>query len=442
MPQVRLHKPSGNGRVHVGGRDVYVGRFGSPEAQARYLELMVEHGYLPAPAANAAAEPVVTEPPAVAPVSLPAGGEDVPAGLTLGELCRMYLVHLDESRPGGKRATHRDRVVAAVRAMRPLATMPAAKFGTRAFLEVRERLIATPRKVQPRKPDEPPAPATGKRSRRRKPAKPRKPQAVVRLSRRWINDVMRVVLQIFDWAQLRELVPDDRVAALRIVKPLKAGESEAREIPKRKPVKKSVVRETLPYLTTEVADLVLFIRFTGCRPSEAASLRMCRIRDSDKRCWRYVPKRHKTAHRGKQRHIPIGPKARAIVEAHAAGRDPRDYVFTPRRSVRRVEPVDGVLPMKQARPSPRVGRRFTKDALRIAIRRAVVKANEEREKSGQTPLPHWTPYQLRYLRLREIRRQQGLEATQATAGHSEAAMTDHYAPANWRSAERAALASG
>jgi len=450
MPQVRLYRRTGMGRVRIDGRDVYVGRFGSPEAQARYLELMVEHGYLPAAAvpgsatgAGAVAERAESpREPAASPVELPGGGEDVPAGLTLGELCRMYLVHLEEIRPKGRQCSRWNRGLAAVRAMRPLGAMPAAKFGTRAFLEVRQRLIATPRAVQPRKSDEPAEPTPGKRSRRRKARKPRPPQKVVRLSRRWINDVMQAVRLMFDWAVLQELVPDDRVGALRVVKPLKLGEGKAREIPKRKPVKKSVLRATLPYLTPEVADLVLFIRWTGCRPSEAMRLRVCRIRDRHKPVWRYVPKRHKTAHRGKQRHIAIGPKARAIVEAHAAGRDPRDYVFTPQRSVRRVHAVDGVLPMKQARPSPRAGRKFTKDGLRIAIRRAIAKANAEREKSGEPPLPHWTPYQLRYLRLREIRRQQGLEATQATAGHSEAAMTDHYAPANWRSAERAALASG
>ena len=171
-------------------------------------------------------------------------------------------------------------------------------------------------------------------------------------------------------------------------------------------------------------------------------MRWCRIRDRDKPVWRYVPRRHKTSHRGKQRHIPIGPKARAIIEAHAVGRDPRDFVFTPQRSLRQVEPVDGVLPMKQAKASPLVGERFTKDALRIAVRRAVDRANKEREKAGEPPLPHWTPYQLRYLRLREIRKRGGLEATQATAGHSDAVMTDHYAPANWGRAARAALATG
>lgn len=432
MPQVRLHKPSGNGRVNVGGREVYVGRYGSPEAHQRYLELMVEHGYLPATAVPVpAAKPVEPEP-----TRLPAGNEDVPAGLTVGELCRMYLVHLDETNPPGRKVSTRNRALAAARAMRPLATMPAAKFGTRAFLDVRQRLIETPRRVQEKKP-----PKVGKRS-RRKPEPPALPSAPVPLSRRWVNDVMQAVRAMFDWGVLQELVPDDRAAALRVVKPLKEGESKARETPRRKPVKPSVVRATLPYLTPEVADLVLFIRWTGCRPSEAAGMRLGRIRDREKPVWRYVPRRHKTAHRGKQRHIAIGPKARAIVEAHAVGRGPREYVFTPQRSLRRVEPVDGVLSMRQAKTSPLVGDRFTKDALRIAVRRAVARANKEREKLGEPPLPYWTPYQLRYLRLREIRKAAGLEAAQATAGHSEATMTDHYAPANWGRAARAALATG
>lgn len=431
LPRVRLHKPSGNGRVSVGGREVYVGRYGSPEARERYLELMVKHGYLPATAVPAA------KPAESGPVPLPAGNEDVPAGLTLGELCRMYLVHLEPLRPKGQPCSRWNRALAAVRAMRPLATMPAAKFGTRAFLDVRQRLVETPRQVQKKKPRK-----VGRRSRCKPVELPAPPPAAVLLSRRWVNDVMQAVRAMLDWAVLHELVPDDRAAALRVVKPLKAGESKARETPRRKPVKASVVRATLPCLTAEVADLVLFIRWTGCRPSEAAGMRLGRIRDREKPVWRYVPKRHKTSHRGKQRHIAIGPKARAIVEAHAVGRGPRDFVFTPERSLRQVEPVDGVLLLRQAKASPLVGDRFTKDALRIAVRRAVARANKEREKLGEAPLPYWTPYQLRYLRLREIRKAGGREAAQAIAGHSEATMTDHYAPANWSRAARAALATG
>lgn len=123
MPQVGHHKPTGMGRVR--GRHFYVGRFGSPEAQARYLELMVEHGYLPAaavpgPASGAGATGEVAEPPRdpaaspVLPVELPGGGGDVPAGLTLGELCRMYLVHLEQVRPQRRQCSRWNRGLAAV----------------------------------------------------------------------------------------------------------------------------------------------------------------------------------------------------------------------------------------------------------------------------------------------------------------------------------------
>jgi len=77
LPEVRLHKRSGNGRVFINGREYWVGPFGSPEAKARYEEPIVEHGHLAAsaPATQVAAEPVVSEPVAVAPISLQECGE-------------------------------------------------------------------------------------------------------------------------------------------------------------------------------------------------------------------------------------------------------------------------------------------------------------------------------------------------------------------------------
>jgi integrase len=247
---------------------------------------------------------------------------------------------------------------------------------------------------------------------------------------------------MFHWGVLQELVPDDRVKALEIVPALAKGQTTALDNPDRKPVRPSVVRATLPYMTAEVADLIWFIRLTGCRPSEAARMKPYRIRDRHKAVWRYVPKRHKTAHKGKQRHVAIGPEAQAIVTAHAAGRGERDYVFTPQRSVPARKTKDGVIPMEPRKPSPRAGKRFTKDTILRAVTRAIVKANTARAEEGLPPLPHWTPYQLRYTRLREIRKAGGREAAQAIAGHSRATMTDHYAPANWGPAAQFAAKHG
>ena len=88
------------------------------------------------------------------------------------------------------------------------------------------------------------------------------------------------------WGVLQELVPGDRVKPLEIVPALAHGQTKAREIPERKPVRPSIVRATLPYLTAEVADLIWFIRLAGCRPSEAARMKLRRIRDRSKAVWR------------------------------------------------------------------------------------------------------------------------------------------------------------
>ena len=84
------------------------------------------------------------------------------------------------------------------------------------------------------------------------------------------------------------------------------------------------------------------------------------------------------------------------------------------------------------RASARVGKLFTSNAIRVAIQRAAAVAG----------VPSWTPYQLRYLRLREIRRDYGPEAARATAGHTRESMTAHYAPPSWEAAAGAAAASG
>ena len=422
LPAMRRHKATNTARIVLGGKVHSLGRWGSPEAQDRYDTLMA--AFIASGRTSLDAGRAVIGRPAPMPEPQPApSSRDATGGLTVGELARAWLADIEATRPDCRRTSLWHGAVAASRAVRPFATMPVAAFGSRALVDVQRRLVTTPV-------------AAGKAADAGTPANAK------RLSRRYINDIVGRVRQLFHWGVLHELVPDDRVKALEIVPALAKGQTAARDNPGRKPVRPSVVRATLPYLTAELADLIWFIRLTGCRPSEARRMKSCRIRDRNKAVWRYVPKRHKTSHRGKQRHVPIGPDAQAIVLAHTNDRSDRDYVFSPQRSVPVRKAKDGVIPMEPRKPSPRVGRMFKKDAINRAVNRAIVKANKARAEEGLSPLPHWTPYQLRYTRLREIRNRAGLEAAQATAGHSRATMTDHYAPANWQAAAGAAAASG
>jgi integrase len=304
--------------------------------------------------------------------------------------------------------------MAVTKVLLPVGGMAAADFGPRALQEARQRLLTTPytRKVRN---DE------GKVEVR---AFPR--------TRRNVNEIIGRVRQMFGWAVANELVPESKAYALGKVKDLAPGESTAIDNDRRGPVADSLVDATLPFLTPEVADFVRVCRLTGSRPSEICRMTLSQIHDRDKPVWRYVPVRHKTARKGKVRHIPIGPKAQAIILAHAAGRPENDPVFTPRRSVPARITKDGTLPMAPRRASGRVGVAFTSGVIRIAVARAC-------EKAGLTL---WTPYSLRYSRTLEVREKFGAEAAKATAGHSSEQQTAHYAPPTWAAAAEAALATG
>ncbi len=425
LPAMRLDSRTGHARVRINGKTHWLGPWGSPQTQDRFDTLMAAYiasGRRSVDAGLTVMGRTIATVQSVQPQTVPAAPAPRPAppdatgGLTVGELARAWLADIEATRPDYRTTSLWHGAIAASRAIRPFAAMPVTAFGSRALVEVQKHLVGGM------------ATSNGKE---------RKP-----LSRRYINDIIGRVRQLFHWGVLNELVPDDRVKALEIVPTLAKGQTAARDNPARKPVKPSIVRATLPYLTQEVADLIWFMRLTGCRPSEARRMKMCRIRDQHKPVWRYVPKRHKTSHHGKQRHIAIGPQAQAIVLAHVAGRSDREYVFTPERSVPARKPRDGVVSMIPRKPSPRVGKRFDRNAILRAVTRAIEKANKAREQEGLPLLPHWTPYQLRYTRLREIRKAGGREAAQAIAGHSRATMTDHYAPANWGKAAQAALRNG
>lgn len=115
-------------------------------------------------------------------------------------------------------------------------------------------------------------------------------------SRRYVNDTVGRIRQLFNWAVGLELIPPERAYALSRIRALPMG--QGRETVRLTEVTADGVNATLPHLTDEARALVLFIRWTACRPSEAARLRMRDVHDVDRPIWRYHPPMHKTAHRG------------------------------------------------------------------------------------------------------------------------------------------------
>lgn len=173
--------------------------------------------------------------------------------------------------------------------------------------------------------------------------------------------------------------------------------------------------------------------------------------------WEYRPANHKTAYRGRERVIYIGPKAQAILLPYLL-RDAQTNCFSPaeseekrheeQRRHRRTRVQPSQWNRRKAKPKRAPRTTYTKDSYQTAIARAVVKANKKRTEAaadmGVEPilLPHWHANQLRHSKATEIRRQFGLEAAQVSLGHAKADVTQVYAERDARLAVEVARKIG
>jgi integrase len=399
LPAMHVHASTGHARVHINGKTHWLGPYGSPEAQCRYDALVAAY--------IASGRKSVEAAQAVAPPPPPA------ADLTIGELSLAWLKHIRAAKGDGwKQSSTYSAALSATRALRPVAACHAKQFGPRQLLEIREAFAAT---------------RTVRRNKKGDVIvdKPR--------TRRYVNDTMQRIVALFSWAAVRELVPGDKPAALREVKPLRCGEiATVVDTPPRQAVDDNRVEAVLTHLRPPMRALVRFIRLTGCRPSEAARLRLVDVHDRECPVWRYVPPCHKNAWRGHAKHIPIGPEAQAVVIEALGSRGDSAVVFDPRLAVPDRKPRQDTIKMQPRRPSPRVRETYAASSIRHAIMRGC-------EKAG---CPEWFPYLLRYARNQEIRRLHGAEAAAANLGDRSPQMLNRYAPPGWEAAVEAAMKTG
>ena len=187
-PQMRYHAHSGQARVRVYGRVIYLGPWDSPEAKAKYHRLLVEWhgGHEPVPTPDrprSVASPVVDLPPP-------------PAGLTIAELCLLWLAACEKkyTRADGTTSSTMHECCTIVRALEPDAVMPASGFKARSLIAVQERLVSQGR-----------------------------PRVTV-------NRTANGIRRLFRWAVMMEHVPPEIVTSLKTV-----GGHRARSHPSQGP---------------------------------------------------------------------------------------------------------------------------------------------------------------------------------------------------------------
>lgn len=339
FPSYLLHRATGQARIVWAGRTYYLGAHGSPASLAAYQRALAEIAAFGRPIEHA-------------------------GGLTVADLVQRF----DRWAAGyyGPRSNeplyHR---YAAADAVRIYGTTPANEFGPAQLKAVRAGW-----------------------------------ESAGNWSRRTINRRCRQLVRIWAWGVEDGVIDPAAWQALRSVRPLALGRTAAVDYAPIEPAPAADVERTLEQLPAAVADLVRFQRLTGCRPGEALALDASRI-DRTGSVWSYRPERHKTAHHGHARVIPIGPRAQAVLERNPG-------------------------------PRPFAGLFGSVDAYRRSIARACKRAG----------VPPWSPNRLRHDAATAIRERFGLETAQAVLGHASADTTTRYARTAWELARAAAEAIG
>jgi len=215
------------------------------------------------------------------------------------------------------------------------------------------------------------------------------------LTRTHINKRVAVIKQAFRWGVENELVPADVLHALQAVTGLKAGRTTAKDNPPVEPVADDIVEKTIPHLPPIVADMVRIQRLIGGRPQDVCNMRVCDIQ-TDGDIWVYSLYTHKTEHRGKQRILPIGPRAQQILTPYLIQREeePQAFLFSPidtlrlqraeKRRTRKTKVQPSQLNRAKAKPKRTPKDQYTARAYNRAITRACVKAGTTTTITGLT----------------------------------------------------------
>jgi integrase len=407
VPSYRLHKQSGQAVVTLpdglgGRRDVLLGKYDTPESRAEYLRVLAEWE------ANGRRLPQ------------PLTG---PAGLTLNELLLAYWRFVEQyyRHPWGEPTSEADNIRLALRPLRQLyGHTLAADFGSLSLEALREEMIRQGR------------------------------------CRNRVNKDVARIKRMFRWGAAKNLVPLNVFQSLQAVEGLRTGRSAARETAPVKPVDDAVVEVTLPYLTPQLAAMVQLQRHTGMRPGEVIVMRGIDL-DMTGRVWLYRPGSdrgpngaHKTAWRGQQRVVALGPKAQEVLRPWLR-LNLTEYLFQPREAMaayraerrrkRKTKVPPGQQQPRKARPRKAPRERYTNATYAQAISKGVLAANraaacevckklrpaDRCEACKAAALPHWHPNQLRHTAATKIRREYGLDTARVVLGHRSPQVTELYA---------------
>ena len=268
FPSYLLHKPTGQARCRISGRDHYLGPFGSDESRIRYGQLISKL------AGGVPLDPIADSSRG----RLPQNDSEADPGPTVGELCLVFLRHAETHYLKNGRQTSEVFTLKSV--IRPLnelmACSPAKDFGPLALKAVRTLMIEKG------------------------------------WTRGVINSGLSRIRCIFKHAIAHELIDPAVLQKRQAVPALLAGRTEAHDNTPRTAVKDEDIEAVRKLVSPLVRDLIDVQRLTGARSGELLGLTTGAIHKAGE-VWLAELADHKTAHHGQNRSLHFEPQSQLIV---------------------------------------------------------------------------------------------------------------------------------
>ncbi|MDB4731514.1 tyrosine-type recombinase/integrase [Planctomicrobium sp.] len=266
VPKYSHHKPSGQARVRIEGKDVYLGAYGSLESHQRYSELLGEWS-------RSNSHPV----------------KDV----KVRELAQLYIEHCKiYYRKNGEVTGEVANIKSAIRYLnQKFRNVQSKEIDTLKLEAVREHMIQAD------------------------------------LARKTINCHISRIKSMFKWAANKKLIDKMVYLELTTLEGLKEGRSMARETDAVVPVPEAYVDAVEQFVTSPIWNMIQLQMCTGMRPGEVLQIRACDLVTSGE-VWEYRPQSHKTQHKKKLRIVHLGKHAQELIEPYLTT-DLQAYLFSP-----------------------------------------------------------------------------------------------------------------
>jgi integrase len=365
-PKYCLHRPTGQARVRIQGKDFYLGEYGSEESHQRYNELISR--------------------------TLTGTLNTSHAKVTIAQLCIAYIDYARTYYLKHGRLT--SEVNSIQQALRPLVRLHGrcrvSEFGPIKLKQVRDDMVSA---------------------------------GIVRKS---INRNIGRIKRMFKWGVENEIIAGDILARVNAVAGLRFGRSAAVESDPVLPVPEHDIKAVQEYVSTQVWAMIQLQKATGMRPGEVRLLRTVDL-DMSGQVWEYRPSEHKTEHHGRKRVIFIGPLGQTVLRPFLTA-DRERYVFSPEAARqefdadRRENRKSPMTPSQAARRPKEAPKRSPGECYSVtSYARAIANACRE------AGIPVWSPNRLRHNAATELRKQYDIETVRTILGHATGFTTEIYA---------------